>query len=196
MGSDWAKVWMISSLFVLLSRRHPEGSQLCGVCKQLHSWEGPQHAQTQIPTDKSLGVSNPSVVKPRTQNLIKNSTNFRTIQNYCIKSNYQIRSFVTNSGRMHCPLQSFFLRISTLEHPQHHSRKTVLLVIISHITLWHGVCVPSLTLNILHMWEWDIKKVLMHLKMHHMFLLNKLKSGVERSFSYQEDFWQAKLTKI
>jgi hypothetical protein len=46
----------------LLSHRHPEGSQLCGVCGLLvvaPSWEGPQRAQTQIPTDKSRGVSDP-----------------------------------------------------------------------------------------------------------------------------------------
>jgi hypothetical protein len=81
---------LMGSQTSLLSRRHPEWSQLCGVCKQLRSWEGPQRAQTQIPTEKSPGVSDPSVVKPQTQNLI-NSTKFRTIQNYCIKSNYQIR---------------------------------------------------------------------------------------------------------
>jgi hypothetical protein len=36
-----------------LSRQHPEGSQLCGICQQLCSWEGPQRAQTQILTEKS-----------------------------------------------------------------------------------------------------------------------------------------------
>jgi hypothetical protein len=45
--------------------------------------------KSQIPTEKSRGVSDLSVMKPRTQNSI-NSTNFRTVQNYCIKSNYQI----------------------------------------------------------------------------------------------------------
>jgi hypothetical protein len=65
--------------------------------------------------------------------LNKNSTNFITIQNDCIKSDYQLpnkKSFVTNSGRMHrvCPLHSFFLRISTLEQTQHLSCKPVLLV--------------------------------------------------------------------
>jgi hypothetical protein len=72
----------------LLSRQHPKGSQLCGVCEQLRSWEGPQRAQ-------NLEVFPIPIRRHReapASKLNKNNTNFRTMLNYCIKSNYQIRN--------------------------------------------------------------------------------------------------------